>query len=107
MAMGKWSAVLGTLVLWGVPAEAAAPAIYTIHKVTQLPLAQCVARARAIVGANGFTDVKSATYSTFGFTSEYTIVVRCMPEEKTVFVVVAGGQLAECDRLANKALNEF
>jgi len=107
MAMVKWSAVLISLLLWGMPAEAAAPSIYTIHKSTQLPLAQCVARARAIVGQNGFTDIKSATYSTFGFTSEYTIVVRCMPTENTVFVVVAGGQLAECDRLANKALNEF
>ena len=107
MTIAKWMATSIGLLLLATPAIAAAPAIYSIHKDTQLPLAQCVARAQAIATQNGFRDIKSATYSTFGFDRDYAIVLRCMPDQKTFFVVVAGPELSECDRIANKTLNEF
>ena len=107
MTIAKLTAALIGLLLLATPAVASAPSIYSIHKDTQLPLAQCVARARAVVAQNGFTNIQSATYSTFGFTADYSIVLRCMPDQKLLFIVVAGPQLSESDRLANKALDEF
>ena len=105
MTIAKLTAALIGLLLLATPAVASAPSIYSIHKDTQLPLAQCV--ARAVVAQNGFTNIQSATYSTFGFTADYSIVLRCMPDQKLLFIVVAGPQLSESDRLANKALDEF
>jgi hypothetical protein len=90
-----------------VPAQASAPSIYTVFKNSELELPRCMARVRDVVAANGFDTIKNATYSTFGFAEDYTIVVRCIPDTKMVLVVVAGPDLPECDRLANKALNQF
>ena len=107
MSGTKWTAVAIGLALWAIPAQAAAPAAYTVYKEMPLPLATCMARARTVVAAAGFGSITNGKFSVFGYQRDFTIVVRCMPEKQTVFTVVAGPDLPECDRLANKVTDEF
>lgn len=95
------------LVLWWVPAEAAPPAIYSIYKPITLDLPTCMARSRQLVTANGFGSISNATYSTFGFLGDYALLMRCVPDNGLVYIVVAGPQLGECDRLANLLQKQF
>jgi hypothetical protein len=103
----KWTATAVGLLMWGVPAEAAPPSIYTVYKDMTMELAPCMARARVAVAAAGFGNISNGKWSTYGYINDYTIVMRCLPEKQTVFVTVAGPTLEENDRLANAAINAF
>jgi hypothetical protein len=95
------------LSLLGMPALAQAPSLYSHVKGTNLELAACVARARTVLNEMGFPRVQALTYSALGANDKHSMVIRCVPERTLVFFVSAGPDLAECDRLANTAVQKF
>jgi hypothetical protein len=95
---------LGLAALTAPPAAAQGggpPAIYSIGKNITLDLPSCMARARQVLTTHGFRDISNGTWSTYGFMGNLTILVRCVPDNGLVMVVMAGAAYAECERLSN------
>lgn len=98
------------LAAWAVPDVAkaqGAPAIYSNVKNIALDHPACMARAREVLTANGFANISNATWSTFGFFNDHTVVVRCVPDKAFVFIVAAGSVYEECERLTNLVHRQF
>jgi hypothetical protein len=89
------------------PGFAQAPSLYSHVKGSNLELQACVARARTVLNELGFPRVQALTYSAVGANAQHSMVIRCVPERTLVFFVAAGPDLAECDRLANAAVQKF
>lgn len=87
----------------------AGPAVTTEWVERRVPLDECKRQVEASLRANGFAnrDIETKTYSVFAHQRDYTISVRCMPEQGVVFFIATGAQLKQADRLLDDLIGEF
>lgn len=88
------------------PAQAA-PGLQSNVKDAAMPLPACMTRAKALLSANGFTEIGNATYSTWGFFNNHTAVIRCVPDKQLAVFMSAGDNGSECERLVNLLHRQF
>lgn len=86
---------------------AAAPGIATAYRTTSLSQANCITIVEAELSRAGWYLTAEGTHITydvvFGYTHDYSIVVRCL--DYNVFIVVAGPSQTEANNYANAVYN--
>src|SRR5262249_38086710 len=95
------------LAVSAMPAIAAPPNLYTTLQDAPTDLPTCKSRAQAALAAAGIGNISAGTYSTFGFSGDYSVVVRCVAEKALVVIISAGPTPQECDRLANAVRDRY
>lgn len=103
------SLVAGIALSFVATAAFAGPAVTTEWVEQRLSLEDCKSKVSASLRSNGFAnrDIETKTYSVFAHQRDYTISVRCMPDQGVVFFIATGAQLKQADRLLDDLIGEF
>ena len=100
------AAILGAAVLTS-QAAVAGPAVTTEWIDAKLSLDACKDRVNSAIRAAGIRDVDPKQYTVFAHAGDYTLAVRCMPEQGVVFFIASGPRLKEADKLLDDVLAAF
>lgn len=100
------AAVLAVLTLSSQPAFAG-PAVTTEWIEARLSLEDCKDRVVSAINAAGVRDVEPKRYTVFAHSNDYTVAVRCMPDQGVIFFIVSGARLQQADKLLDDVLGAF
>lgn len=100
------AAILGVAML-SSQAAVAGPAVTTEWIEAKLSLDACKERVGSAIRAAGVRDVDPKQYTVFAHAGDYTLAVRCMPDQGVVFFIASGTRLKEADKLLDDVLAAF
>ncbi len=100
------AAILGAAVL-SSQAAVAGPAVTTEWIEAKLSLDSCKERVNSAIRAAGVRDVDPKQYTVFAHAGDYTLAVRCMPDQGVIFFIASGPRLKEADKLLDDVLAAF
>lgn len=103
----SFAAILfGAAVMFCQPAFAG-PAVTTEWIEARLSLETCRERVEDAIRRAGIRDVEPKRFTVFAHQGDYTVAVRCMPDQGVVFFIVSGQRLPEADKLLDDVLAAF
>jgi hypothetical protein len=100
------AAILGIAML-SAQAAVAGPAVTTEWIEAKLSLDACKDRVNSAIRGAGVRDVDPKQYTVFAHAGDYTLAVRCMPDQGVVFFIASGPRLKEADKLLDDVLAAF
>jgi hypothetical protein len=99
-------AVLGLVTLFS-PASFAGPAVTTEWIEAKITLEQCKERVERAIRAAGVRDIDPKRYTVFAHHGDYTLAVRCLPDQGIVFFIASGEKLDQADKLLDDVLAAY
>ena len=99
-------AVLGATVMFS-QAAFAGPAVTTEWIEAKVPLETCKSRVADAIRAAGVREVDPKQYTVFAHAGEFTLAVRCMPDQGVIFFIASGPRLKEADKLLDDVLAAY
>jgi hypothetical protein len=99
-------AVLGASVLFS-QAALAGPAVTTEWIESRVSLDACKERVGSAIRAAGIRDVDPKQFTVFAHAGDYTLAIRCMPDQGVVFFIASGPRLKDADKLLDDVLAAF
>ncbi len=100
------AAILGAAV-FSAQAAVAGPAITTEWIEARVSLDACKERVNSAIRAAGVRDVDPKQYTVFAHAGDYTLAIRCMPDQGVIFFIASGPRLKEADKLLDDVLAAF
>jgi hypothetical protein len=88
-------------------AAIAGPAVSTEWVESKVTLEQCKERVERAIRAAGIRDVDPKRYTVFAHAGDYTLAVRCMPDQGVVFFIASGARLAEADKYLDEVIAAY
>ncbi len=88
-------------------AAVAGPAVTTEWVEAKLSLDSCKERVQSAIRAAGVRDVDPKQYTVFAHAGDYTLAIRCMPDQGVVFFIASGPRLKEADKYLDDVLAAF
>lgn len=88
-------------------AALAGPAVTTEWIEAKLSLDNCKARVNTAIRAAGVRDVDPKQFTVFAHAGDYTLAVRCMPDQGVIFFIASGPRLQEADKLLDDVLAAY
>lgn len=85
----------------------AGPAVTTEWIEARLPLEECRTKVATAMRSAGVGDVEPKRFTVFGHKGEYTVAIRCMPDQNVVFFIVSGERLKNSDDLLDDILAAY
>jgi hypothetical protein len=99
-------AVLGASVLFS-QAAIAGPAVTTEWIESAVSLDVCKDRVASAIRAAGVRDVDPKQFTVFAHAGDYTLAIRCMPDQRVIFFIASGPRLKDADKLLDDVLAAF
>ncbi len=100
------TAVLGFTALFST-ASLAGPAVSTEWVESKISLEECKGRVERAIRAAGIREVDPKRYTVFAHSGDYTLAVRCMPDQGVVFFIASGARLADADKLLDEVIAAY
>lgn len=88
-------------------AAVAGPAVTTEWIEVRISLDECKNRVGAAIRNAGIRDVDPKQYTVFAHAGDFTLAVRCMPDQGVIFFIASGPRLKEADKLLDDVLAAF
>lgn len=88
-------------------AAVAGPAVTTEWIEARVSLDNCKSRVASAIRAAGVRDVDPKQYTVFAHAGDYTLAVRCMPDQGVIFFIASGPRLKEADKLLDDVLAAY
>jgi hypothetical protein len=85
----------------------AGPAVSTEWLESKVSLEQCKERVERAVRAAGIRDLDPKRYTVFAHAGDYTLAIRCMPDQGVVFFIASGPRLAEADKYLDDVIAAY
>ena len=98
--------LFGATVISCAPAFAG-PAVTTEWIEERISLESCRTKVADAMRNAGVGNVEPKRFTVFGHKGEYTVAIRCMPDQNVVFFIVSGGQLKSSDDLLDSILAAY
>lgn len=88
-------------------AAVAGPAVTTEWIEAKLSLDNCKDRVTSAIRAAGVREVDPKQFTVFAHAGDYTLAIRCMPDQGVVFFIASGPRLKEADKLLDDVLAAY
>lgn len=88
-------------------AAVAGPAVTTEWVEAKLSLDNCKSRVTSAIRSAGVSDVDPKQFTVFAHAGEYTLAIRCMPDQGVIFFIASGPRLKEADKLLDDVLAAY
>ncbi|HRF10347.1 MAG TPA: hypothetical protein PL193_17120 [Xanthobacteraceae bacterium] len=88
-------------------AAVAGPAVTTEWVEAKLSLDNCKSRVTAAIRSAGVRDVDPKQFTVFAHAGDYTLAIRCMPDQGVIFFIASGPRLQEADKLLDDVLAAY
>lgn len=98
--------VLGFTALF-TTASMAGPAVSTEWVKSKISLDECKSRVERAIRTAGIREVDPKRYTVFAHSGDYTLAVRCMPDQGVVFFIASGARLADADKLLDEVIAAY
>jgi hypothetical protein len=88
-------------------AAVAGPAVTTEWIEAKLSLDNCKERVVSAIRASGVREVDPKQFTVFAHAGDYTLAIRCMPDQGVIFFIASGPRLKEADKLLDDVLAAY
>jgi hypothetical protein len=88
-------------------AAVAGPAVTTEWIEAKISLDNCKSRVSAAIRSAGIKDVDPKQFTVFAHAGDYTLAIRCMPDQGVVFFIASGPRLQQADKLLDDVLAAY
>jgi hypothetical protein len=85
----------------------AGPAVTTEWIEARMQLDTCKSRVVTAMRGAGVGSVEPKNYTVFGHKGDYTVAIRCMPDQGVIFFIVSGESLRNADSLLDDILAAY